>query len=70
MFAITITAIDDSLVESTQVASVDCVTKSDDLLFYNLALSIPVSVLDNDKNPDPIPPIDTPRDYEFSEYNN
>ena len=60
MFAITITAIDDSSVESTQVASVDCVTKSDDLLFYNLALSIPVSVLDNDENPDPIPPIDAP----------
>ncbi len=60
MFAITIKAIDDSLVESTQVASVGCVTKSDDLLFYNLTLSIPVSVLDNDKNPDPIPPIDTP----------
>lgn len=50
MFAITIKAIDDSLVESTQVASVGCVTKSDDLLFYNLTLSIPVSVLDNDRN--------------------
>lgn len=62
MFAITITATDDSSIEATQIASVDCVTKSDDLLFYNLALSIPVSILDNDENPDPIPPINNPED--------
>lgn len=59
MFAITITATDDSSVETTQVASVDCITKSDDPLFYNLSLSIPVSILDNDDNIGPTNPANT-----------